>query len=109
MHPSASESEAMILARMITLKSALAGIPIGGAKTCIAADPLSIEKKQLIERLSKILGKSVLKGFYIPGTDMGFGENDLQQFYNRLKTRPLHTLHKSSKVLSLTGSVSPKA
>ncbi|MCS7134186.1 MAG: hypothetical protein NZ921_05280 [Candidatus Caldarchaeum sp.] len=102
-NPYSSMAEAMILARTLTLKTALAGIPIGGAKTCIAADPGSVDKDKLIEKLAEILGPIVLSGLYIPGTDMGFAEEDLQNFYRMIGMKPRYGLHKPSGKLSWTG------
>ena len=101
--PDVTRAETEILARMISLKSALAGIPIGGAKVGIAADPNTSDKEQLIRLLARNLRSLILGGYYIPGSDMGFGEEDVQKLYKMLNISPSFTLHRGGKYLSHTG------
>jgi glutamate dehydrogenase (NAD(P)+) len=73
MAPDVSALEAARLARSMTLKNAAAGIPHGGAKSVIAADPrMPIDQK---ERLVRAFA-SALRGEadYIFGPDMGTNE-----------------------------------
>lgn len=101
--PYVTVSETKLLARAITLKSALAGIPIGGAKIGIKAEPSDIKRLKIIEKLATNIRKLVYARRYTPGTDIGFSEENLKQLYAHIGLRPTHTLHKMSENLSLTG------
>jgi glutamate dehydrogenase/leucine dehydrogenase len=73
MAPDVSTEEAFRLARAMTFKNAAAGLPHGGGKSVIFADPkmpLS-DKEQLIRGLAEAIAD--LKE-YIPGPDMGTDE-----------------------------------
>ena len=74
MTPTVNTEEVFRLARAMTWKNALAGIPHGGGKAGIIADPrkMTIEKKETLIR-------QFARGFenlnqYIPGPDMGTDE-----------------------------------
>ncbi len=74
MAPDVTEKEAFRLARAMTLKNAAAGLPHGGGKSVIQADPKSIsesEKEILIRSFAQAIRE--LKD-YIPGPDMGTDE-----------------------------------
>ncbi|GBC68941.1 NAD-specific glutamate dehydrogenase [archaeon HR01] len=101
--PDVTRSETELLARMMTLKSALAGIPVGGAKIGIAANPWRCDKISLIKRLAYSLRDLLLRGRYIAGTDMGFWDEDLQYLYSLLGVTRQFTLHKVGDGVSLTG------
>ncbi len=74
MTPSVSTNEVFRLARAMTWKNALAGIPHGGGKSGIIADArtISIEQKEILIRQ---FARSI-EGLqqYIPGPDMGTDE-----------------------------------
>ncbi len=74
MTPTVSTNEVFRLARAMTWKNALAGIPHGGAKSGIVADPrkISIQHKEVLVRQFA----RAIKGLYhyIPGPDMGTDE-----------------------------------
>ena len=74
MTPTVNTEEVFRLARAMTWKNALAGIPHGGGKAGIIADPrqMTLEKKETLIR-------QFARGFenlnqYIPGPDMGTDE-----------------------------------
>jgi glutamate dehydrogenase/leucine dehydrogenase len=73
MAPDVTTEEACRLARAMTLKNAAAGLPHGGGKSVIAADPKmsSDEKEPLIRAFA-----AAIRGLmdYIPGPDMGTDE-----------------------------------
>ncbi len=74
MTPTVSTEEVFRLARAMTWKNALAGIPHGGGKSGIIADPRKIsaaEKEVLIRQFAR-----AIEGLhqYIPGPDMGTDE-----------------------------------
>jgi len=73
-HPQADEDEVTALATAMTWKTAVAGLPYGGAKGGIAVDPTTLSHGELerltrvfIQRLHDVLGPNV----DIPGPDMG--------------------------------------
>jgi glutamate dehydrogenase (NAD(P)+) len=68
-----SLQECMRLARAMTLKNAAAGLPHGGGKTVVFAEPkLSVARKQALLRCLGGALRSVPE--YIPGPDMGTDE-----------------------------------
>jgi len=73
MAPDVSVEECMRLARAMTLKNAAAGLPHGGGKSVIAADPsMPVERK---EELIRVMAKSLRSiDEYIFGPDMGTDE-----------------------------------
>src|SRR3989338_9821130 len=82
MTPSVSIEEVSRLARAMTWKCSLAGLPFGGAKSGIIADDKTIskkEKKELIEEFSKAL-RIVCPSQYIAAPDMNIAEQEMEWF-----------------------------
>jgi glutamate dehydrogenase/leucine dehydrogenase len=71
MAPDVSTEEVFRLALAMTWKNALAGIPHGGGKSSILADPSTPNKETLIRQFARAM--EALEG-YIPGPDMGTDE-----------------------------------
>lgn len=71
MAPDVTTAEVFRLARAMTWKNALAGIPHGGGKSGIRADPATPNKETLIRQFARAMER--LEG-YIPGPDMGTDE-----------------------------------
>ncbi|HXP06552.1 MAG TPA: Glu/Leu/Phe/Val dehydrogenase [Stellaceae bacterium] len=73
MAPDVSAEEAFRLARAMTLKNAAAGLPHGGGKSVIFADPKMprADKERLIRAFAAAIADIV---DYIPGPDMGTDE-----------------------------------
>src|SRR3989338_2882294 len=69
--------DALRLSRLMSYKSALAGLPYGGAKATIIASPEALRDRAA---LFKAYGKKVneLMGQFVTGTDVGVDEADLQ-------------------------------
>jgi glutamate dehydrogenase (NAD(P)+) len=80
--PTVTVEEVMRLARAMTWKNALAGLPFGGAKSGIVADPgkITIEKKEELVRAFSRSIKSVCPGKYIAGPDMNTTQREMQWF-----------------------------
>ena len=71
MAPDVTTEEVFRLARAMTWKNSLAGIPHGGAKSAILADPSTPRKETLIRQFARAMER--MEG-YIPGPDMGTDE-----------------------------------
>lgn len=73
MAPDVTLSECVGLARAMTLKNIAAGLPHGGAKSVIAADPAMdpAAKEQTVRAFARAVGELT---DYIPGPDMGTDE-----------------------------------
>ena len=73
MAPDVSAEEAFRLARAMTLKNAAAGLPHGGGKSVIFADPKMPRRDK--ERLIRAFAAAIADlADYIPGPDMGTDE-----------------------------------
>jgi len=80
MTPDVTEEEVWRLARTMTWKNALAGIPFGGAKAGIIWSGNSDQlKKQYIQSFARAI-KMFTPKFYIAGPDVNTGEKEMQWF-----------------------------
>lgn len=79
MCPDVGEEELRLLARCMTLKYGLLGLPQGGAKAGVMADPdAGIEvRRQALGRFGSALGEILRSGWYKPGADMGTTNADI--------------------------------
>lgn len=81
--PYASEQDAiedvLRLSRGMTYKNAAAGLPLGGGKAVVIADPYSEKNDEMI----KAMGRAVetLDGQYISAEDSGLSEDDVRLMY----------------------------
>ncbi|WP_206352313.1 Glu/Leu/Phe/Val family dehydrogenase [Tautonia rosea] len=69
-----STEEVARLARAMTLKNAAAGLPHGGGKAGICADPKTAEAPRLVRAFARAIRDLVE---YIPGPDMGTNERSM--------------------------------
>ncbi len=93
MTPTVTEEEVGRLARAMTEKNALAGIPFGGAKSGIAFDPKNHSpkaKKEIVEWFARELAPFLPK-FYIAGPDVNMGEVDMATFVGAVKNKKAAT------------------
>jgi len=76
MTPALSVEEVFRLARTMTWKCSLAGLPFGGAKAGIIADPkkISIEKKAELMRAFGRALRGIAPKYYIGAPDVNTGE-----------------------------------
>ena len=82
MTPSVSVEEVYKLAETMTWKNALAGIPFGGAKSGIIANPKEInqeKKDKIVAAFAKAL-KNIAPKEYIAGPDMNMAEHEMEVF-----------------------------
>ncbi len=83
MAPDVSLDECARLARAMTLKNAAAGLPHGGGKSVIFADPaIPLGKKEAIIRA--FAGAIADFGDYIPGPDMGTNEQAMAWVHDEI-------------------------
>ncbi len=74
-----TEDEVARLARVMTFKTAIAGIPFGGAKAGICVDPSSLtgrERRAVIEWFARMV-KPLSPRRYIAGPDINTGEREM--------------------------------
>jgi len=77
-YPSKKEAlmDALRLSKLMSYKSALAGLPYGGAKAVIIEPKGKFSRRKLLEAYAEELNK--LKGQFITGTDVGLDVSDLK-------------------------------
>ena len=82
MTPSVTLEEDFRLARTMTWKCSLAGLPFGGAKSAIIFDPKNnpIEKKKEIMRAFGKALKNIAPKIYIAAPDVNTGEQEMRWF-----------------------------
>ncbi|MFA5930363.1 MAG: Glu/Leu/Phe/Val dehydrogenase [Candidatus Micrarchaeia archaeon] len=88
--PDITVDEVYGLARAMTWKNALAGIPFGGAKSGIKAPGNSPNKAELVRAFSEKIA-SLVPSKYVPGPDMNIGENEMAIISNTIGTRQAST------------------
>lgn len=83
MAPDVSLEECFRLARAMTLKNAAAGLPHGGGKSVIFADPTMppADKQQLIRAFARAIGQI---SDYIVGPDMGTNEETMAWIHDEI-------------------------
>lgn len=93
-----SEDDALFdvlrLSKGMTYKSALAGLPLGGGKAVVMADPQSIDRRKLFEAVGEFV--ETLDGKYITAEDMNSSLDDMKVIHSR-----------TEHVASLQGSGNP--
>jgi leucine dehydrogenase len=77
----AAVTEVRRLARIMTLKNAVADLPCGGAKSVIVhPEPgLAHDRQAVMEAFGRFVGR--LGGLYVPGVDMGTSVADLEAMF----------------------------
>jgi glutamate dehydrogenase/leucine dehydrogenase len=81
MAPDVSVEEVVRLARAMTWKNAAAGLPHGGAKAGIIADPKTSDKEKLVRAFARSIRTLV---DYIPGPDMGTDETCMAWVFDEI-------------------------
>ncbi len=75
-------TEVRRLARSMTFKNAMAGLPHGGGKSGIIVDPKTANKEQII----RIFARGIKNlGEYIPGPDMGTDESCMAYIHDEIQ------------------------
>ncbi|VVB52350.1 Glutamate dehydrogenase 2 [uncultured archaeon] len=81
MAPDVTLDEVRRLARAMTYKNVMAGLPHGGGKSGIIADPKTVNKEQVIRTFARCI-INILE--YIPGPDMGTDEASMAYVYDEI-------------------------
>ncbi|MGV7222232.1 MAG: Glu/Leu/Phe/Val family dehydrogenase [Nitrospinales bacterium] len=81
MAPDVSTREVARLARAMTLKNALSGLPHGGGKSAILADSKSPNKEAIVRQFAQSI-KNLAN--YIPGPDMGTDETSVGYIFDEI-------------------------
>lgn len=82
MTPSVSIDEVAKLARTMTWKCSLAGLPFGGGKSGIVADPKNMDEEKKLA-IMKAFGKAlrpIAPKYYVAAPDMNTAEEEMQAF-----------------------------
>lgn len=91
-------SDALRLARAMTYKSAMAGLPLGGGKSVIIAHPGIKDKQRIFEQFGEFVDS--LNGRYITASDSGTSEAEMKIVATR--TKHVTSINKSSESLDDT-------
>lgn len=85
-----SLDEVKALAREMSLKYSLFGLPRGGAKSGIRipADANTGERERILEDFGRSMAPIVMAGIYYPGMDMNCGPEDLRTIYRGAGINP---------------------
>jgi len=77
--PTVTPREVFRLARVMTWKTALAGLPFGGAKAGIRGDPIKVDRAAWIKAFARAI-KPYIPNQYVGATDMGTTELEMAVF-----------------------------
>ena len=93
--------DAMKLARAMTYKSAMAGLPLGGGKAVIINRPEIKDRKRLFEAFGEFV--DTLNGRYITASDSGTNEDDMRIVSTR--TSHVTSINKSNELTDDTAAM----
>ncbi len=79
--PTVSVDEVQRLSRTMTLKNAIAGLPHGGGKAGIIADPKTSDREMLFRTFGRMIREM---SDYIPGPDMGSNEECMAWLHDEI-------------------------
>jgi glutamate dehydrogenase (NAD(P)+) len=103
--PTVTLEHTRTLAELMTLKTALVGIPFGGGKSGIALDPRKFprpNKSALIREFVHIIRDELYAGSYVPAPDLGSNPADMAVIYGETH-RPESVTGKPPRVGGLPG------
>lgn len=83
MTPTVTKEEVFRLARVMTWKNALAGLPFGGGKAGIIANPkeFDVKKKEAIVKAFSKAVKVISPEEYVAAPDINMGETEMEWYY----------------------------
>jgi len=106
MVPSLSPKTLAQAARVMTLKHGFLGLPLGGAKAAIIADPEAPleEKRRLLKNFGESLMPFLKTRSYVPGGEFGLSDDDIRFMLiaNGLKVQPRSLTGRSGFYTGLT-------
>lgn len=81
--PAAALADGLLLAKAMTTKLAVAGLPLGGGKAVLAvpALPDPVTRARIIDRYADLVAS--LRGTYLTGPDMNTSESDMDRIARR--------------------------
>jgi glutamate dehydrogenase (NAD(P)+) len=88
LHPAVDLDDVKALALWMTLKTALVGVPFGGAKGGIAVDPATLSAQELERLMRKYtirLAEDIGPNSDIPAPDMGSGAREMAWIYDEYR------------------------
>jgi glutamate dehydrogenase/leucine dehydrogenase len=88
MMPTVTAAEVRRLARAMTFKYGISGVPCGGAKLGIVADPADPRKPEILRRIARLIAPIVRGDLYRFGEDMGTTRDDIALMYRRWASTP---------------------
>ncbi len=103
--PAVTLEEVARLARTMTHKWASLGLPFGGAKLGVCADPNDPAKPEMVQELGEVL-RPLLNSYLFTGPDMGTTSEDLRPLYRAAGT---NTVVRVSEVMGTDAEVGRKA
>jgi glutamate dehydrogenase (NAD(P)+) len=71
----------------MTLKTILAGIPIGGAKGGVSLSTSQYDREEMLQLMSRVVGPYIKQRRYYLGTDLGFTESDAESVYRSVGSK----------------------
>ena len=92
MMPTVSLHEITRLARAMTYKYGISGVPCGGAKLGVAADPADPRKREILRRVARLIAPLVRADIYRFGEDMGTTRDDVALMYRELAIDPVGSI-----------------
>jgi len=90
MLPDIDEAEMRALARAMTLKYGFAGLPQGGAKAGLCADPEASgpERRERLATFARHIAPLLRAGLFVPDSDMGTSAADIRHVLRTAGLRP---------------------
>jgi len=95
--PTVSMDEIRRLARAMTYKYGISGVPCGGAKLGIAADPADPRKPEILRRVAGLIAPLVRADLYRFGEDMGTTRDDIALMYRELAIDPVGSIQQRAR------------
>jgi glutamate dehydrogenase (NAD(P)+) len=109
MMPSVTLEETKRLARAMTYKYGVIGVPSGGAKLGIVGDPGDPRKAEKLRAVARFIAPLVRADVYRFGEDMGITKDDVTLMYREIGVDPIELARERAKRLGKTLSLSPGA
>jgi glutamate dehydrogenase/leucine dehydrogenase len=97
MAPTVTLAEITRLARAMTYKYGITGVPNGGAKLGIVADPADARKPEILSRIAQLIAPLVRADLYRFGEDMGTTREDVALMYRELAIDPIGSMQQRAK------------